>query len=207
MEETRGEGTFPFKEQPGEEIGRGIEFRVLKHNDGWVVKEGIHPEADTLEQLKMDKEDHTIMGKHIGKFLPETHHIRGHTSEEKPGNIIRQREISGRPLYDLSDEEINDDKVRSQLVELFEGCAQMWDQEGRVPDLYGPEGSVLKSINPRYARNIIVEDETDKVWLVDTSANVLVFSKKAMLRYKPHLAILRRNMNSFIKKLKKDVEG
>lgn len=48
---------FPFKEQPGEELARGVEFRVLRHNDGWVVKEGIHPKANTFDQLKLDKED------------------------------------------------------------------------------------------------------------------------------------------------------
>jgi len=36
-----GESSFPFENQPTSEIGRGVEFRVLKHDDGWVVKEQI----------------------------------------------------------------------------------------------------------------------------------------------------------------------
>jgi len=200
MDEASNEAFFPFSEQPGEEIGRGVEFRVLKHNDGWVVKEGIHPEANTLEQLRKDKEDYEVMGKYIDKFLPETHHIRGHVSDGKPSNIIRQREVKGKPLYELSDAEIGNDKVRNQLIDLFEGCVQMWDEEERIPDLYGPKGAGLKSFNPRYARNIMVESDTNKVWLVDTSANELVFSKNAMMRYKPQLALLRKYIKSYLSK-------
>jgi|GEM_PF-5665311 len=203
VNESREIGMFPFKEQPGEEIARGVEFRVLKHNDGWVVKEGIHPEANTFEQLKQDKEDFEAFSVYLERFLPETYHIRGHGSDGKPCNIVRQRKIKGRPLAELSDEEVfGNNEVRSQLREFFEQCDKMWDEIGRVPDICGPEGDIVKGLNPRYARNILVEDATNKVWLVDTAAHPLVFSKKAMLRYKPALFVLRKMMGRFQRKLR-----
>ena len=197
-------GAFPFKEQPGEEIARGVEFRVLQHNDGWVVKEGIHPTANTIEQLRQDKEDFEVFSEYIGSFLPETFHIRGHGSDGKPCNIIRQREIKGRPLAKLSDEEIlGNSEISSQLREFFEQCGKMWDEIGRVPDICG-EGDKIRGLDPRYARNILVEDGTNKVWLVDTAAHPLVFSKQAMLRYKPALFVLRKMMGRFQRKLRTD---
>ena len=199
-------GAFPFKEQPGEEIARGVEFRVLQHNDGWVVKEGIHPQANTFEQLKQDKEDFEVFSNYLGPFLPETHHIRGHGSDGKPRNIVRQREIKGRPLAELSDEEVfGNNEVKSQLGVFFEQCGRMWDEIGRVPDICGPEGDKIRGLNPRYARNILVEEgANNKVWLVDTAAHPLVFSKKAMLRYKPALFVLRKMMGRFQRKLRTD---
>jgi len=198
-------GVFPFKEQPGEEIARGVEFRVLRHNDGWVVKEGIHPKANTFEQLEQDKKDFDVFSDYVGQFLPETHHIQGHGSDGKPCNIVRQREIKGKPLAELSDEEVfGNSEVRSQLREFFEQCGKMWDEIGRVPDICGPEGDKIHGFNPRYARNILVEDGTNRVWLVDTAAHPLVFSKKAMLRYKPALFVLRKMMGRFQKKLRPD---
>lgn len=205
MDETEtGEvGAFPFREQPGGEIARGVEFRVLRHNDGWVVKEGIHPDANTLERLKLDKRDYEMFQTYIGNFLPETQHIRGQNAESQPVNIIRQREIKGKPLYEIPDDVLfNDPIVREQLIQLLEGCQRMWHKEGRVPDLYGSKG-LLRELNPRFARNIMVEDDTKKVWLVDTSAHPLVFSKNAMLHLKPQLALLRGNMERLLDRLKK----
>jgi len=205
VDEAKEAGAFPFKEQPGEEIARGDEFLVLRRNDGWVVKEGIHPEANTFRQLKQDKEDFEVFSGYIGQFLPETHHIRGHGSDGGECNIIRQREIKGAPLAELSDEEVfENEEVRSQLREFFEQCSKMWDEIGRVPDIYGPKGDKVKVLNPRYARNILVEEGTNKVWLVDTAAHPLVFSKKAMLRYKPALFVLRKMMDRFQRKLRTD---
>jgi len=196
-----GESSFPFENQPTSEIGRGVEFRVLKHDDGWVVKEGIHPEANTFQQLIEDKRDYDLFCEYIPEFLPETQHIRGNTSEGKPGNIIRQKEVKGRPLYELSDEEILGDTVRPQLINLLAGCTKMWEEKGRIIDLYGPEEQGLKTLNPRYARNIMVEEGTNKVWLVDTAANKLAFSKESSLRYKIPLTILRVGIKNFLNKL------
>lgn len=200
-------GKFPFSEQPGKEIDRGCEFRVLRHMDGWVVKEGIHPTENTFERLKQDKEDCELMQKYIGKFIPETQHVRGHNAEGKPCNIIRQREIKGRALFDLTEEELMSDEIRPQLVELFEGCARMWNEVGQVPDLCGPWKSWISTFkeayNPRYARNIIVEEGTNKIWLVDTAAWPIVFSKEAALKYKPRLALMRHNAERFLRRLKK----
>ena len=202
--EATGEGSFPFAIQPGEEIGRGVEFRVLRHVDGWVVKEGIHPEANTFEQLKQDKEDYEVFQKYLAKFLPETQHIRGNNSEGNPVNIIRQREIRGAPLSDLSNAAVFDNKeVRFQLVELMEGCTKMWDEIGRAPDLYGPQDDKIKVFNPRFARNIMLEEGTSKIWLVDTAASSQVFSKKTMLQYRPSLFVLRASMKRFLNKLRK----
>lgn len=202
---TEQAGKFPFAEQPGAEIERGYEFRVLRHQEGWVVKEGIHPTENTFERLKQDKQDYDLMRRHIGKFLPETQHLRGHNAEGKPCNIIRQREIKGRPLFELTEEELMQDEVRLQLIELFEGCSRMWDGAGQIPDLCGPWKSWLSTFkeayDPRYARNIMVEEGSNKVWLVDTAAWPIVFSKKAALQYKPRLALMRHNAAKFLKGL------
>ena len=202
LDESDDLGAFPFVEQPVEEVGHGVEFRVLRHNDGWVVKEGIHPEVNTFEQLKQDKEDYQVFSEYLEPFLPETHFIRGHGSDGNPCNIIRQREVVGRKLAELSDEEVfKDDEIKSQLKEFFERCNKMWDEAGRLPDVWGPKDK-LKGLDPRYSSNIVVENDTKKVWLVDTAAHPLAFSKQAMLRYKPAVFVLEKMMSRFLKKLR-----
>lgn len=197
----RGEGYFPFAEQPGAEIGRGVEFRVLKHGDGWVVKESINPVANSFDHLKEDMHDYEIFSRYIPDFIPETQHIRGHISDGTEGNILRQREVVGRPIAKLSDLELADENIKSQLVTLFTGCNRMWEQEGRMIDLYGPRNSGLKTFNPRFANNIVIENETNKVWVIDTAANKIGFSKEAVLKYKIPLTMLRFGMNNFLHKL------
>lgn len=181
---------YPPDRSLGKLIRKGLEFEVLEYGRDWVPKKGIHPHANTLGQLKQDKADYDFFKNYIAENLPQTFHFRAVDKSGQENNFILQTKIGGRHLCELSDQKVQGSALKKNLLEFLVGVERMWREAGRVPDLCKKEGAggVNFLDDVRYGRNVIV-DENNKVWLVDTSANPLVFSKQAKLRYKyvPHI--------------------
>lgn len=184
---------YPLNQPAGKLLQRGREFEVHEYGSDWVLKRGVHPQANTLSQLRQDKEDHKCFKSYFNENLPPTYHFRAVDANGQESNCLLQRRVKGRHLYELSDEELREPKLRSNMLEFLKAIGRMWRQIGRVPDLCRKRGSWRRGLfdDVRLSRNIMT-DKDKQVWLVDTSANPLVFSKKAILRYKyvPYLLML-----------------
>lgn len=193
---------YPLTQPLGRVLKKGVEFEVWEYGDDWVVKKGIHPEANTLEQLKIDKADYEFFKNYIAENLPQTFHFRTIDRSGQESNFILQRKVKGKHLYELTDDGLRDTVLKENLLRFLVGVEKMWEETGRVPDLCKKGGTRgLKFFDDiRYSRNVMV-DKDNKVWLVDTSANPLVFSKKAKLRYKyvPYVLV------SSVRRLKKNL--
>ncbi len=84
--------------------------------------------------------------------------------------------IEGRPLYQLTDEEIfSNRQLIENLVEFLEGNRKMRKNHGIFADLVG--GPASKILNPRYTGNLYVT-ETNEVKLVDTVLIPNLFNPK-----------------------------
>jgi hypothetical protein len=209
MEGGQSKDAYPFKKQPGEEIARGwSESRVFKHDPGWILKVTYRGWRNTQKQLAENKSDYEFFKERLGDNVPETQFVRGTDKKGRPVNIVRQREIFGKTLADYPQElfEKNPD-AKKNLVELFGKLIKMWDEDGRIPDLVGPKnpqrsflGKFLFGAYPWNTPNIIVEDGTNEVFLVDTSASKRFQSKKAPFIYRKLNESIVKNMKAYINK-------
>jgi len=194
---------FPFKFQPTEEINRGREFRVLRMNQ-WVLKIGIHPKANSYEQLVQDKKDYDTFSQYIGMFLPPTLHLRANDEHGYVSNMIVQPEIRGSCIAQLADKEIKRPIIRDQFIKFLKGCQLMWQELGRLPDLYADSPNYFQSLNPRFSRNLMVEEGSCRLWLVDTSAHPKIFSKReSNIKNRMQLNLINLNIAFLLRKLTK----
>lgn len=201
--------SYPFKIQPGEEIAKGwSESRVFKHQPGWIVKVTYRGWRNNLNQLAENKSDYEFFKTRLEDFVPETQFIRGVDDKGKPVNIVRQKEIIGTTLSNLSPGEMErNPEALNNLLILFNKLIKMWDEDGRIPDLVGPKrpkksllGNFLFGAYPWNTPNIMMEHWTNKVYLVDTSASKRFQSKSAPFIYRKLSESIVKNMRDFIEK-------
>ena len=163
----------------GKLIARGTFFggsRVYENSDSWVIKETASPSQPDYEFFKS----------RLGNFIPET---------QFQGQIIRQKRIHGRRICDINLTELTSNpKIISQLTDLFSRCVQMWEEDGRIPDLLSPDQGPLKTTN------IMIENDSDRVYLVDTTANVKYFSKKSFILYRLRQEFTIKALKKFVRK-------
>ena len=83
----------------------------------------------------------------------------------------------------------------------------MWDEDGRIPDLVGPKnpkrailGKLLFGAYPWNTPNIMVEEGTNKVYLVDTSASKRFQAKNAPYVYRKLSESIVKNLRNFVEK-------
>lgn len=190
LDDLKNTNIYPLDQRVGELVKSGVELEVRGYGNGWVIKKGIHPEANTLEQLKQDKSDYEFFKSYIVENLPHTYHFRAVDQGGQESNYILQRKIEGKHLCELTDGELRNPILRGNLLEFLNSVERMWQEEGRIPDLSGEEGGIKLPLitDVRYCRNVLI-DKNNRIWLVDTSANPLVFSKKSKTRYK-HVSYL-----------------
>ncbi len=187
---------YPFKEHPGEVIGKGTfwgESKVMEHGDDWVVKETISPGKNTIETLKENKEDYELFKKWLSDYVPETQFVRGQNDEGKEVNLMRQRRVRGRSLHDIPVNEVmKNERIRAQLADFYSKCIQMWEEVGRIPDLTGMG-------EPFRSRNLIIQGRNERLFLVDTSAPKNRFSKEAMVFFRLRAQMQIDKMKKFVK--------
>lgn len=192
--------TYPFKEPVGNQIGKGTfwgESKVMEHGDDWVIKETIAPTKNNLETLAANKADYDFFRERLDEYIPVTQFIRGQNAAGEPVNLVRQKRIRGKTLSEFSREEImSNDSLRTQLADLFQRCIVMWEKDGRIPDL-SPKGGPLKTTN------IMVEDSTGKIYLVDTSAPKKYFSRDAFFIFRLRSRSSVGQMKAFLSEIRK----
>lgn len=189
---------YPFKTQPGEQIAKGwSESRVFKQEPGWVIKVTYRGKRNTLEQLTENKSDYEFFKSRLGDNVPETQFVRGTEESGKEVNIVRQREIVGKTLKNYPKERLEKNpEAQKNLMELFKKILKMWDEDGRIPDVVGH----LFSTHPKQTSNIIIENGTNKAYLVDTSASKRFQSKNAPFIYRKLSENIIKNMRGYVGK-------
>lgn len=203
MEGGESKHTYPFKIQPGEEIAKGwSESRVFKHEPGWVIKITYRGKRNTLEQLAENRSDYEFFKSRLGDNVPETQFVRGTNEKGREVNIVRQREIIGKTLKNYPKELLEKNpEAQKNLVGLFKKILKMWDEDGRIPDVVGH----FFSAHPENTSNIIIEDGTNKVYLVDTSASKRFQSKNAPFIYRRLSENIVKNMRGYVEKREKKI--
>lgn len=209
MESSQSKYSYPFKTQPGEEIARGwSESRVFKHDPGWIMKVTYRGWRNSDKQLAENKSDYEFFKERLGDHIPETQFVRGTDENGKEANIVRQREIIGQTLAEYPHDllETNPETLEN-LIGLYKKLIKMWDEDGRIPDLVGPKnpqksllGKFLFGAYPWNTPNIMIEDKTNKVYLVDTSASKRFQSKNAPYIYRKLSENIVKNMKFFVEK-------
>ena len=209
MEGGQSNYSHPFKTRPGEEIARGwSESRVFKHDPGWIMKITYRGWRNSEKQLAENKSDCEFFKERLGDSVPETQFVRGTDETGKKVNIVRQREIIGQTLAEYPHEKFEkNQEAQENLAELFRKLIKMWDEDGRIPDLVGPKnpqksflGKFLFGAYPWNTPNIIIEDKTNKIFLVDTSASKRFQSKNAPFVYRKLSEKIVKNMKVFVEK-------
>ena len=209
METSEAGSAYPLSPQPGEEIARGwSESKVFKHSPGWILKVTYRGWRNSEAQLAENKSDYEFFKARLGGYVPETQFIRGADETGKKVNIVRQREIKGKTLADYPLEELVENKEAMQnLSSLFKRLTTMWDEDGRIPDLVGPKnpkrailGKLLFGAYPWNTPNIMVEEGTNKVYLVDTSASKRFQAKNAPYVYRKLSESIVKNLRNFVEK-------
>ena len=194
--EIGSKGSYPFKTQPGKEVARGwSESRVFHHEPGWIIKVTYRGWRNTLKQLEENKSDYEFFKSRLGETVPETQFVRAQNEKGKEVNIVRQREIKGRTLakYPLENLLANKEATHN-LVGFFNQVLEMWKNDGRIPDL------VVFGGKPWNSANLIIEDNTNKVYLVDTSASKRFQSKNAPFLYRKLSESVVKNIGKFVEK-------
>jgi len=172
--------------------------KVWKTEDGKVIKEMQFP--TTFVGLAQTKADYEYFSKRLGDSVAKSYFVVGEGSNGKPTNLIIQTEIKGRALRDVPDEELkSNQELRDNLIKFFSGCLTMWDEDSRMPDIYG------RFANPRATTNIRIEDATNKPYLTDIIASERYFSKNSPLPYRVINQKVIANTRSFIKNLNRQV--
>lgn len=131
----------------GKEINRGSEFRVFEFQDNEVLKIPRFPYLMYFvfgSFKKKNEHDLQFLQKYYAEFLPSTKIVAF-----KKSWAIRQRRIKGKPFF--SNPEMTFD-VRT----LFDRSRKVFQETGKIPDLSNPG-------------NLIREDKTGRLFLVDTS--------------------------------------
>lgn len=203
MSEKSAEVSFPFTDQPGKMLGKGwAESTVYEHGNDWVVKIGHSKRLNSLKHLRSNKADYEFFKTRLGETVPETQFVRGYDQTGHKTNIIRQRRIHGKPLSKYSDQEIaTNHELGKNLAQLFSQLVGIWNTEGRIPDLYGMKSGRLGLFDrwhPEHCPNIMVEEATNKIFLVDTSASVGYFSKQSPFYFRISNEALIQGMRKFI---------
>jgi hypothetical protein len=117
--------------------------------------------------------------------------------------MLVQKKVHGRKLADITDGELlTNPVVLINLVNFYKACIQMWDQAGRMPDFLwgGKWGAHFNYLNPRNSTNVMIETETNKVYLVDVAAPTAYFSKQSFFPLPLQQEIIKRNMEKIISK-------
>jgi len=198
MESDQSKYPYPFKTQPSEEIARGwSESRVFKQEPGWILKVTYRGWRNSLKQLAENKSDYEFFKEKLGDYIPETQFVRGTDERGRGVNIVRQKEIVGQTLAKYPHEKFEQNiEAQKNLVDLFNKLIKMWDVDGRIPDL------VVFGGHPWNTPNIMIEDDTNKVYLVDTSASKRFQSKDAPFIYRKLSESVVKNMKVFVEKYK-----
>lgn len=177
-------GGLPLQFQLLDKVGEGNQHEVFAYSNDWVIKQSKQlGEKASFDKLRKESEDLKLFQKFIPDFIPVTHFFRGRGEDGEVHNFVAQKHIKGRPLSSLTDEERRNPELKSQLARFFQGCLEMWEKEGRVPDLrkVGEEKVGYRFFAPGNTDNILIEDGNNHVWLVDQSADRFIFSKEGIM--------------------------
>lgn len=193
---------YPFIQQPGKEIARGFaESKILELNDDWVVKEEMRPGKKSFQKIKEDKADYEFLKEKLGDFVPQTFFVVGENKKGEKVNLILQKRIKGRKFNEISDDEIeNNPKLRTNILNLYSKCIEMWETDGRIPDLTGRVNgnSKWQIWDPRFSPNLMVEDNTSNVYLVDTTTRKKHFSKASFPLFRIISTKIVNNLKKFV---------
>jgi hypothetical protein len=135
-----------------------------------VLKFEIYPGEISLQRFASENRNERLARTYLDRFMPATLRIIGHGLNDEPSVLTYQKRIEGRALRHVSWREIG---VRPSLCkEMIQFCTAvlvMSQETGQIPDIAGtlPRIDHLSNIF-RWSRNIVVDLEAEKIWLVDT---------------------------------------
>lgn len=183
-------GNLPFLKEhhPKSLIGKGHkyfgEFEVFEHIPNWVLKVGFSLPKNTFSRLKEDKRDYDWLKKRFGNYIPETQFFRSYDAEGKATNMAMQKRIYGRVLWDVRPEEFKEKpEILSKVAAFLEEILKSWEEEGRTVDVVGSPLKELRE-NPLTSVNLMLQDGTDDIFLVDTGAPKITRSRNTLPMYR-----------------------
>ncbi len=107
---------------------------------------------------------------------PPTFHAVVEDTRGRPTNLILQRRIVGRPLAELTDDELYSRAMIAELERLHDSLSECLVELGWLPDVIGgPPRWGMHDL--RYSNNLLV-DEEGRIWLIDPGAFFLWFSRR-----------------------------
>jgi pimeloyl-ACP methyl ester carboxylesterase len=179
-------------------------------------------EFATVEAMQADRNFYkALKDSSLGKFVPDTLHFIAQVTPEHPAQGFRiQHLIDGKPIDEISDEELyRDPAVVCQLLEFTNGATEMLQSAQKEktyqPDFRrAPDGRNMRAAiggllsDPRYTKNIVIANEADehgqRVFFVDTGVNAqerTVKREELLARYvvnpleRLHLKRWKRKLN------------
>lgn len=206
--------SLPFSVKPGEVLSReNIENVTRELGPDFVIKtpteKSMAAGRASAEYLKQTRDDYLLLERYVPGFVPETFFVRAANEKGEPTNYVVQRRLKGemKPLHKVSDKEINDPEVASQLLEFVKGVKKMDEATGKIPDMFGRPLHPLspRFYNPRYANNIcLVENEFGgkRIFLTDMGA-ITEHAEKKDVHHKASMGMVRKNLRKFERDLKR----
>jgi hypothetical protein len=156
----------------GEEFGGGVESKVRKWGDNFVLKEAKSPEENNLpiaintkEYLQQKETDYKELKNIFGDYLLDTEFFLA-PSKNDPEKIVSyaaQRKIEGKTLSALREEQekyLNDPAFRNQIKSIIWLTKKAFLERGLLIDLYAP--------------NIMREEKSGRLFVVDPGSPTLV---------------------------------
>lgn len=204
---------LPFSIKPGEIISMGRETVTRELGPDYVIKTphsgSVKIGRGSEEYLKQTRDDYLLLKKYVPDFVPETYFVRVSGRDGKPPTncIIQRRLKNQRQLLEVSDDELHEPEIASQLLEYITGVMEMDEATGKIPDMFGRPAHPLnpRFYNPRYCKNIsIAEDENGKkrIYLTDLGA-ITEHAEKKDPKHRISMRLIRRNL----RRLREELEN
>ncbi|MDD5415999.1 MAG: hypothetical protein PHE48_03300 [Candidatus Daviesbacteria bacterium] len=201
MQETCRNDYFPFYRVPDGKIAKGLHSDVFSLDDQWVVKriKSVWQRKGWEERLIGDLK---LLDHYLGPFIPSTTLVICSEDDKTKTLLTVQRRIYGKPLRDLSWEELlNNNQAVENLLELEQRIKQMYKETGKTPDLHGGTRNFLRQYDFKYSNNLLITTE-GQVWWTDVDRLGPLWSPN-WIGGKIHMALMMRSFSTFIHKLQK----
>ena len=135
-----------------------------------VLKFEAWPGVIPQRRLAAECRNERLARAYLDRFMPTTLRVIGHGLRNEPSAMTYQQRVQGKPLRLVLWSAIASNSVLSrELVEFCDAILTMSRETGRIPDLAGtlPHIDHLSNLFWR-SRNIVVDIDSNRVWLVDT---------------------------------------
>jgi|GEM_PF-6868203 len=139
-------------------------------DDQVVLKFEIYPGAISLARLAAESRNEKRARQYLDQFMPKTLRVLGHGLRNATSALTLQQRVNGVQLREVTWSAIaSSPALCHELIRFCNGVLLMANETGRVPDLAGtlPRVDHLTNIFWR-SRNILVDADCCRVWLVDT---------------------------------------